>query len=70
MDGSIQLSAEERKTRRKAFREARAARRAVALLPSADGWSQRHQRRGGLRHAQRAVTKDFAARARVGRKAP
>ncbi len=41
MDGSIQLSAEERKTRRKAFCEARAARRAVVLLPPADGWSHR-----------------------------
>lgn len=63
MDGSIQLSAEERKALLKAFREARVARRAVVLLLLADGWSYRAIAEAVFASPTlvRAVKKDFAA---------
>jgi transposase len=63
MDGSIRLSAEQRKTLLQVYRSARAARRALVLLMLAEGWSYRRIGESALASPTliRAVKRDFAA---------
>lgn len=63
MDGSIQLSAQQRKVLLKVYRGANVSRRALVLLLLADGWSYRGIGQAALASPTmvRAVKKDFAA---------
>ena len=63
MDGSIRLSAEQRKTLLQVYRSARVARRAFVLLMLAEGWSYRRIGESALASPTliRAVKRDFAA---------
>jgi transposase len=63
MDGSIRLSAQERKTLLEVYRDARIARRALVLLLLAEGWSYRGIGQAALASPTmiRAVKKDFTA---------
>lgn len=63
MDGSIRLSADQRKTLLQVYRSARAARRALVLLMLAEGWSYRRIGEAALASPTliRAVKWDFTA---------
>jgi transposase len=63
MDGSIRLSARQRKTLLEVYRSARAARRALVLLLLAEGWSYRGIGEATLASPTlvRAVKRDFAS---------
>ena len=68
MDGSIRVSAKERKTLLQTYRTARSARRALILLLLAEGWSYRRIREATFVSPTMiaAVKRDFSAGAVVG----